>query len=228
MRAIRRYDKCWKEKGTLLINLGCGPIQPEGWINIDCSNRARLAKHVPWLDTFLTQLKLIPPTEFSKNTVVFDVRKALPFENDSVAGFYAGELLEHLMPKEAERLLRECFRALIPGGHLRINVPDNYRFWKRYCDKYEKIINAPRDQWKDENLTKCIDMFFEYICVTKPILGSMGHYHKYAYDEVTLVLQMENVGFIKVKRRELHDSDIPNIEAVERKAYLVVEGLKPL
>jgi hypothetical protein len=39
---------------------------------------------------------------------------------------------------------------------------------------------------------------------------------------------MENVGFINVKRRKLHDSDIPNIEAVERKAYLVVEGLKPL
>jgi len=170
---------------------------------------------------------LIPPTEFSKNTIVFDVRKTLPFENDSILGFYAGELLEHLLPKETKKLLRECFRALIPGGHLRINVPDNYKFWKRYCDEYEKIINTPKGEWRNENLTKCIDMFFENICVTKPILGSMGHYHKYAYDEVTLTLEMENVGFINVKRRELHDSYISNIEAVERRAYLVVEGSKP-
>jgi len=71
-------------------------------------------------------------------------------------------------------------------------------------------------------------MFFENICVSKTILGSIGHFHKWAYDEVSLILCFEKVGFIGVRRCNLHDSEIPEIKSVERNAYLVVEGTKPL
>ena len=132
MRNLGQSNKFLKEKGNLLVTLGFGPVQAEGLINIDYSNRAKLAKYVPLLYRIITRLYLIPPTEFSENVTIVDVRKALHFNNISVLAFNVGEFPEHLLPKEAEMLMRECFRALVPGGHLMINVPDNYRFWKRY------------------------------------------------------------------------------------------------
>lgn len=215
------------DKSPILVNLGCGPIQPKGWVNVDYSNRARLAKHLPILDRLFTRLGLIPPTEFSTHTTIIDLRRKLPFAESSVQGFYAGELLEHLLPNQAEALMRECFRTLIPRGRLRVNVPDNYEFWKQYCNEHEDMLKKPRNLWNDE-CSKQIGMFFNDICIKRPILSSMGHYHKWAYDEVTLILQFEKAGFVGVKRRKLHDSEIPDIEAVEKRAYLVVEGTKPL
>lgn len=215
-----------EENSQILVNLGCGPIQPKGWINVDYSNRARLAKYFPIIDKTLTRMRIIPPTEFTKDTTVFDVRKKLPFKDSSITGIYAGELWEHLLPKDAYKLMHKCYNALIPGGHLRVNVPDNYGFWKRYCKAHEDMMKKPRESWDDGYSTKNISMFWEYICTSRPFLGSMGHFHKWAYDEVSLTLQFERVGFTKVKKKGLHDSGIPDIEAVEERAFLTIEGEK--
>ena len=49
-------------------NLGCGPVQPRGWINIDGSLRAGLATRACWLDRALVRLGVLPPTEFGPQT----------------------------------------------------------------------------------------------------------------------------------------------------------------
>src|SRR5262245_32106007 len=46
------------DPSDMRLNLGCGPIQPEGWINVDGSNRAWLATRFPRLDRILTKLRL--------------------------------------------------------------------------------------------------------------------------------------------------------------------------
>lgn len=47
------------------------------------------------------------------------------FPDDSLAEIYASHVLEHLDYKtEADRALREWHRALMPGGLLRVSVPD--------------------------------------------------------------------------------------------------------
>lgn len=212
---------------AIFINLGCGPIQPAGWVNVDFSNRARLVKYFPIIDSLLRKLGLIPPTEFSRKTTVFDVRKSLPFGDSSVHAIYAGELWEHLLPKDAVSLMNECCRVLIPGGQLRVNVPNTYRFWKRYCDAHEEMIKQPRESWDDNYANKWIGMFWEDICTSRPLFNSMGHFHKWAYDEVSLTLQYERAGFVNVKKRNLHESNIPNIDQVEKRSFLVIEGDKP-
>ncbi len=217
-----------KENKQLLLNLGCGPVQPKGWINADYSNRAWLARYFPVIDNILTSIGLIPSTEFSRKTFVIDVRKRLPFETSTVSGIYIGELLEHILPEEAKFLIKECMRILIPGSHLRIHVPDNYEFWKRYCDEHHEMLKKPHSSWSDEYSTKYVKMFFGDICVKKIVSGSMGHYHKWAYDEVALTLLFKRADFVDVKRRELYDSEIPDIRSVESKAYLVIEGEKPI
>ena len=52
----------------------------------------------------------------------------------------------------------------------------------------------------------------------------MGHFHKWMYDDVALILAVETAGFRDAGPRCFHDSDIPGIEAVEARADLIVEA----
>ncbi len=84
------------------LNVGCGPIQPPGWINIDNSNRARLAKYFPWIDKTLVWLKILVATEYNRHTQIIDIRKRLPFGDKTVSAIYGGEVLEHLTYPEGQ------------------------------------------------------------------------------------------------------------------------------
>lgn len=51
--------------------------------------------------------------------------RSLPFENDSVDEIYASHVLEHLgYQMDARNALAEWHRVLVPGGLVRIAVPD--------------------------------------------------------------------------------------------------------
>ena len=56
---------------------------------------------------------------------------------------------------------------------------------------------------------------------------SMGHFHKWMFDDVSLILELEAIGFSEVERRAFHDSRIELIQSVEARDDLIVEGVKP-
>jgi predicted SAM-dependent methyltransferase len=80
------------------LNLGCGPYKIEGYINIDQNSR-------------------------QKPDLVRDVRKGLPFDDESVDGITASHFLEHLDHMEMLDLLEECWRVLKPKSQMKIVVP---------------------------------------------------------------------------------------------------------
>ncbi len=211
----------------LRLNLGCGPVQPRGWVNIDGSHRARLASYLPWLDRLLVRLRVLPPTEFGPNTTPLDLRRPLPFADGSVGVIYAGQLWEHLELVEGERLARECCRVLAPGGVLRVCVPDGVAFWRRYLELAEESLARPRPFRSAEPLRRHVAMYFREVCTRRPGLRYMGHKHKWQYDEVQLVEQLESAGFAHVRRMPFHVSHIPDVAAVEHHDLLIVEGVKP-
>ena len=55
---------------------------------------------------------------------------------------------------------------------------------------------------------------------------SFGHYHKWMYDDVSLIALFEKVGFREVDRMPFRKSRIPGIEPVEARDDLIVEGVK--
>ncbi len=211
---------------SVRLNLGCGPIQPSDWVNVDNSNRAKLSCHLFWLDQLLVKLKVLSPTEYNRQTRTFNLSKRFPFEDGSVDTIYSGELLEHLTREEGEVFLAECFRVLKPGQTLRIRVPDQYHFWKNYTHDFESIYKLGREKW-EEGHSRWTQMHFDNICVQRPGLSSMGHFHKWMYDEMTLILAFERAGFGEVERKALHDSRIEDVERVENREDLIVEGIKP-
>jgi hypothetical protein len=55
----------------------------------------------------------------------------------------------------------------------------------------------------------------------------MGHFHKWMYDDISLILLLESLGFQDVGRKGFHDSAIAGIDAVEVRDDLIVEGTRP-
>jgi predicted SAM-dependent methyltransferase len=208
------------------LNLGCGPIHAEGWINVDGSRRAWVSANLPWMNRLLTRLRVWPPTEFSGQTHYANLLKRLPWSDNSVDCVYMGEVLEHFTQDDGRRLLAECFRILRPGGILRLRVPDNARFWRAYLQEYDAIHSRPRSEWTDAH-SRWVEMFFRDICVRRSSWGSFGHFHKYMYDEVSLIRAFEAAGFVEVSRRAFLDSAVPEVKAVETHEDLTVEGRKP-
>lgn len=210
----------------LKLNLGSGPVQPVGWVNVDGSIRARIASKLSWLDQMMVRLGVWPPTEFSSATVNADLLKPLPWTEGSAQHVYLGEVLEHFTPQDGERLLRECHRVLASGGILRLRVPDNVQFWRNYVREFDEAYAKPRAQWT-ENHSRWVEMFFHDICVKRTMFVSYGHFHKWMYDEISLIRLLERVGFTNVARRAFQESAIPDVAAVEARSDLIVEATKP-
>lgn len=80
------------------VNLGCGAKYVPGMVNVDGNL-------------------------FRKKDIWLDVTLGLPFRDNSLHGVYSSHLLEHLSVQEVRRLLTQCYRALKPGGVLRLVVP---------------------------------------------------------------------------------------------------------
>jgi predicted SAM-dependent methyltransferase len=209
------------------VNLGSGPVQPAGWINVDNSHRAWLASRLPLVDRTLVRLGLIPKTEFGPQVMIHNLNRRLPFANGSVSCIYAGEVWEHFEYADAARLTRECFRVLAPGGVLRICVPDGPEFWRKYLRLYEEQLAKPREERSAKALRDYVQMYFDDIVTRRSWLGSIGHKHKWQFDEVQLIELFERVGFAAVERMPFHQSRIPDVAKVERSDFCIVEGVKP-
>jgi len=207
------------------LNVGCGPVQPEGWVNIDNSYRARFASRLPLLDRLLVNAHVIPRTDFKPGLRGINLYRPLPWPTDSAAAVYGGEVLEHFTRESGARLIAECFRVLAPGGVIRMRVPDNARFWRNYLAEYEAMSRQPRESWTMAH-TRWIEMYFREIA-TGEKWQSSGHYHKWMYDEISLILTLQEAGFHDVRRMAYLDSRIPDVRLVEVRDDLIVEGVKP-
>jgi predicted SAM-dependent methyltransferase len=207
------------------INLGCGHVQPLDWVNVDGSNRAWMASRWPWIDRLLVRAGVFPPTEFSSRVVYASLLKRFPWPDASADAFYLGEILEHFTREDGAFVLGECRRVLKPGGRIRVRVPDHANFWRQYVEQYQAIRARPKADWSLAH-TKWTAMSFDTICVTRPKpWHSMGHFHKWMYDDVSLAVALEQAGFADPQRRRFHESNIPGIDGVEARDDLIMEAV---
>ena len=216
------------------LNLGCGSVRPDGWINTDSSLNANIQK-IPVIGKRIT--RLFNPIEYSGNNVHYmNLNKPWRYKNNSIDVVYASHLFEHLTLKSGSLFLQESLRCLKPGGVIRIVVPDLYKISKKYVEEYESnaeqidttkfimwAINMHREgQYGNVGFFK------------KIILEWQGypHQHKFMYDEKSLSVKLTDHGFKDILSLKYGLSHyIENIKDVEGKneSYLsvYVEGKKP-
>lgn len=88
-----------KAEGPLRLNLGCGHIALDGYVNVDM-------RALPGVD-------VVAPID------------GLPFEQGSVAEVFSAHVLEHFPQEQLRRRLLPYWRSLLePGGVFRAVVPD--------------------------------------------------------------------------------------------------------
>lgn len=221
------------ELGSDHLHLGCGLCSPSGWLNVDGSWRAVVARH-RWLERLLIVLGITPAKGagvWGTNVLRLNLVKPLPFADASFTTIYSSHTLEHLYRDDARGLLRECFRVLLPGGICRIVVPDLKAFVDRYAA--ESVEGSPSAA---DGLMARLN--------THPRQAGRGllavyyrltafHIHKWMYDGASLVALLREAGFVDVSVRACMDSAIERIEEVEDPGRLLggegvaVEGRKP-
>jgi predicted SAM-dependent methyltransferase len=119
----------------LMLNLGCGDRTHPDWVNIDFSVRARL-KGVPIVRRLLGG----PNPPGYRN---HDLRKGIPAATATADVVYSSHVLEHLDPDDASLFLREAWRALRPGGVLRVVVPDLEQATRGYLAALDARRTSP-------------------------------------------------------------------------------------
>lgn len=200
------------------INLGCGGDTPDGWINVDFGPGAKLSK-IP----VLRQLsRRFFSHDWNDSIFIHDLRKPLPWKDNSVGYIYSAHTFEHLTKDAGERLTTETFRVLQPGGVLRVVVPDLghtvglYANGELEATDFLTMLSAV-DTQPHSFLKRVFSLF-------------AGSGHRCMYDSKTLTNLVNRAGF-SAKPMPPLESAIPDIANVERPDRTVnaaiVEGIKP-
>lgn len=157
---------------ALRVNIGCGmfPIRddqvPGGpWVNIDEDPACPADLHVR-----------VPP---------------LPYADNSIDELYLGQVFEHFDYVEGQALLRECLRALKPGGVCGVTVPDTRAVLEKYLAGDPCIVEMPRTQFWDLADLDLVCHLFLYSTVQRSR-------HRWSYDSDTLARAMSRAGFVRL------------------------------
>jgi predicted SAM-dependent methyltransferase len=102
--------------GQCYLNVGCGSHFSQDWTN---------------LDLFA-----------GEGVIAHDLRQPLPFADASFDAVYSSHVLEHFVPADGERFLREQHRVLRAGGVCRVVVPDLEKLCREYLAQLDRTAPA--------------------------------------------------------------------------------------
>jgi predicted SAM-dependent methyltransferase len=178
-RHHRGLIKARKYRGRrgMAMQLGSADKIKEGWVNIDLNPTADLT---------------------------LDLREPLPFPDNTFRIIYSEHLLEHFdYPRDITNLLSECYRVLEPGGIHSFAVPDGERALGYYTMRH----NAdPALAQLHADVAQAKIRWYPSWCRTQidhvNYLMRQNGEHRWIYDEETMRLLLESVGFVEIQRRE--------------------------
>ena len=158
---------------TIKLHLACGPNIVKGWENIDILDGKGIKKH--------------------------DLRKRLPYKDNSVDAIFHEHFIEHLTKPEAETFLRDCRRVLKEGAAMRIGWPDLKRLINAYTLKKSRYMQYVLPFLENHRYGKDWDEAFSDLL--------FDWEHRYAYTAKHLVKVLESAGFQSIKIKKQGQSD---------------------
>lgn len=167
-----------------MLHLGCGRNYFNDWINIDNNSY----------------------NDIQKLDLHWDVRKKLPFKDNSVDFIYNEHFFEHLNIEESLSVLNDFKRILKPNGVIRISMPDLDEIVQIYLNPHYK----PEDfsaVMGTELLTKAefLNVYFRW----------WGHQWLYNWEE--LERRLKTAGFSKIKQCQIGVSEYKELNNIEQR-----------
>jgi SAM-dependent methyltransferase len=184
---------------------GCGFSAPAGWRNFDASPTLRFER-LPVLGKLYTKNQ----SRFPANVEYGDIVAGLPLPAASCAAVYASHVLEHLCLTDFRVALGNTLRLLRPNGTFRLVVPDLEASIKRYI--------ASPDAGAAEAFLRETSLGIERRArgvrgVAEAVLGHSPHL--WMWDYKALERELQQAGFVDVKRCGFGDSPDPMFSLVE-------------
>lgn len=225
-----------------ILNLGCGirPSDSPRVVNIDWSPTLRIAKS-PMLrrvaPLFLDSVRLGRVESMPDNILPHDLRKGIPFADESVSAVYHSHVLEHIDREHADGFMAEIHRVLRPGGLQRVVVPDLEVLVRRYLESLDggSGNSAEHDDLVAGIIEQSVRREAQESALKGPLRRRMenvalgdarkrGETHQWMYDRLNLAELLERNGFFEVTRRPFDSSAISGWDEIGRGLDFDEEG----
>jgi len=203
------------------VQYGCGWSAPSGWRNFDASPTLRFER-LPIIGRLYTKNE----SRFPENVEYGDIVKGLPLSPDSCKGVYCSHILEHLSLNDFRIALRNTIKILEPGGLFRLVLPDLELSVKHYI---ENPSNEAALEFMKETSLGHESRARGFKGLLTVWLGNFQHL--WMWDYKSIKPELEDAGFIEVRKATIGDSSDPVfgiVEELERwENCLGVECRKP-
>lgn len=230
---LRKHRLAALKGGSLqILNLGCGARTSKHCVNIDFSISVRL-KRLPLSDlvgkVLLNEGRLERFQSLEGEILVHDLRKGIPFEDQSVDAVYHSHVLEHLERVKSDSVpgfLAEIFRVLKPDGIHRVVVPDMAKICREYLVHYDQCLETGQvgpehDAYIGAIITQMVRREAHGTSLQGPmrrrienlLLGGSerrGENHKWMYDRINLAYVLKEAGFREIRTLDYETSGISN------------------
>ncbi len=176
------------EKPELKINLCCGPVKLDGFINIDISPNADM---------------------------VLDLEKdLLPFPDESVVAVVCMSAINYFSRQRAIEIIKDVFRVLKQGGIARFGTQDLRILAENYlnndCEFYFQKLKDGRERFPGKTIADKFNEFFYGF-------QTGGKHCKYVYNFESLKVLFEGAGFSLIEQKKYGESRIPGIDMIDNR-----------
>lgn len=176
-----------REQPVRRLQIGAGSSRRRGWLNTD-----------------------IEPGE---GLAYLDATTRFPFDDGSLHYIFSEHVIEHLTYDEGKAMFAEAYRALAPGGKMRISTPNLTRFIELFDEKPSEDAKAylagklAWHEWPKEPNPAAIILNLQ--------MSSWGH--KFMYDVETLSGALTRAGFVNVQEFEENISNDEHLSDLEER-----------
>jgi SAM-dependent methyltransferase len=220
------------ENSPVILNLGCGIRTSHSCVNLDWSWWLKIGRN-PVLKNLaplvLDRARMNTLKEIASRPIrMHDLRKGIPFPDNSVDAVYHSHVIEHIDRNAVATFLREIYRVLKPGGIQRIVAPDLEPLARRYLEsvsaahlvdwrEHDLLVAAMIEQMVRRESAALQDMSPRRGKIDTLVRGDArkrGETHQWMYDRINLPGLIKEGGFKDVRVLDYRTSGIPGWQTI--------------
>jgi hypothetical protein len=190
------------------VQYGSGLHAPISWRNFDCSPTLLLQSFPIIGRLFVTKVHPL----FPENVEYGDIVKGLPIRLQTCKSIYCSHVLEHLALEDLRTALVNTYSYLSIGGLFRFVIPDLETLARIYLqsdDPNASIVFMEQSFLGKKSRARGLGEFL------REWLGHSAHL--WMWDFKAIASELEQVGFVDIRRAEFGDSLDPHFRDVEQR-----------